>query len=494
MNRPIRRIALAFMVLFFALLANVNYVQVWNAPNLNAKSGNKRVVLDEYARERGPILVGEGEDQKQVAFSVPSKKGDALKYQRKYAQTDLYGHITGYYSSIFGRSQIERSENGVLSGNDDRLFVRRMVDLVTNKQPKGGGVQLTINPKAQAAAANGLGSKIGAVVALDPKTGKVLAMVSNPSWDPSPLASHDVDVQNDAWQKLLNDKTKAADNRALQYRYPPGSTFKLVTSAAALESGQYKPETVIPAPAELDLPLTTSTLNNWQRGPCVGNKVEITLEEALQTSCNTAFGDLGIKLGADRLREQAEKFGFNDDFGQIFRDGLLGVRSQFPKEADAPQTALSAIGQFDVQATPLQMAMVTAAIANDGEVMRPYVVDKLISPTLDILATTDPEVYSRAISASSADQLTQMMEATVNDGTAKPAKIDGVRVAGKTGTAQSCAKCTPYAWFVSFAPADNPTVAVAVVIEKADVNRNEISGGKLGAPIAKSVMEAVIEQ
>jgi peptidoglycan glycosyltransferase len=490
MNRPIRRIALAFMVLFFALLVNVNYVQVWQAPELNAKTGNKRVTLDEYARERGPIMVGD----KEVARSVKAPEGDDLQYIRKYQQTDLYAHLTGYYSFIYGRSQLERSENSVLSGNDDRLFVRRMVDLITNKQPKGGGVQLTIDPKAQQAAADGLGNKTGAVVALDPKTGKVLAMISRPTYDPNPLASHDLGVEEKAWKRLINDKSKAADNRALQYRYPPGSTFKLVTSAAALETGQYKPETVIPAPSELDLPLTTSTLNNWQRGPCVGNKAEITLEEALETSCNTAFGDLGMKLGADKLREQAEAFGFNNDFSQVFRDELLGVRSQFPTEMDQPQTALSSIGQFDVAATPLQMAMVTAGIANGGEVMRPYVVDKLIGPTLDTLATTDPEVYNRAISPSSADQLTQMMEATVNDGTAKPAKIDGVRVAGKTGTAQSCAKCTPYAWFVSFAPADNPQVAVAVVIEKADVNRNEISGGKLGAPIAKRVMEAVIEQ
>jgi penicillin-binding protein A len=493
MNRPIRRIALAFMVLFLALLVNVNYVQVWEAGNLNDRNGNRRVLLDEYARERGPIMVGE--EQKPVAFSVRSEKGDALEYQRKYAQTDLYAHLTGYYSSVYGRSQLEKSENGVLSGNDDRLFVRRMIDMITNKQPKGGGVQLTIDPKAQAAAAKGLGNKTGAVVALDPKTGKVLAMISRPTWNPSPLASHDVKTQTDAWKRLvLNDKTKAADNRALQYRYPPGSTFKLVTAAAALETGQYKPETVIPAPAELDLPLTTRTLNNWQEGPCVSGKVEITLEEALETSCNSAFGDLGMKIGADALRSQAEKFGFNNDFSQLFQDGLTGVKSQFPEEMDEPQTALSSIGQFDVASTPLQMAMVTAAIANDGDVMRPYVVDKLIGPSLDTLATTDPEVYNRAISPSTAAQLTQMMEATVNDGTAKPAKIDGVRVAGKTGTAQSCAECTPYAWFVSFAPADNPQVAVAVVIEKADVNRNEISGGRLGAPIAKSVMEAVIEQ
>lgn len=475
MNRPIRRIAVAFMLLFLALLVNVNYVQVIQADDLNSRPDNRRVTLDEYAKQRGPITVGP--DQIPVARSVRSKDpNDDLLYQRVYPQPELYGHLTGYYSYVYGRSQLEAAYNSILSGNDDRLFVRRMVDLLTNRKPRGGGVQLTIDPEAQKAAAEALGDKTGAVVALEPETGEVLAMVSSPAYDPNPLADHDLSVENRAWKKLNEDPANPAANRALQYRYPPGSTFKLVTAAAALETGDYTAKSVVPAPARLDLPLTTATLNNWQDGLC-GDSAEITLTEAMQTSCNTPFGDLGMKLGQDALRKQAEAFGFNEDFDELFRDDLYGVRSQFPEEMDEPQTALSSIGQYDVQATPLQMAMVAAAIANGGEVMRPYVVDRLIGPDLQTLATTEPEVYNRAISPTTAEQLTEMMVATVND-----------------GTAQSCKECTPYAWFVSFAPADDPQVAVAVVVEKADVNRNEISGGKLAAPIARSVMKAVIEQ
>lgn len=496
MNRPIRRIALVFMVLFLALLVNVNYVQVIQAPELNEASSpvNQRVILDEYARERGPILVGEGSEQKQVAYSEVTKDPeDELKYVRKYAQTSLYAHLTGYYSYVYGASQIERDQNAFLSGTDDSLFVRRMVDLLTDRKPKGGGVQLTIDPAAQQAAFDAMGDKQGSVVAIEPDTGRVLAMLSKPSYNPNPLASHDLGVEEKAWDKVMNAENDRADNRATQHRYPPGSTFKLVTAAAALETGDYDPDTTVPAPATLDLPLTDHVLPNWQGGLCTSSD-QITLTDALATSCNTAFGGLGMKIGEDALREQAEKFGFNDDFGNLFRDGLSGASSQFPEELDEPQTALSSIGQFDVQATPLQMAMVSAGIANDGEVMQPYVVDRLIGPDLATRATFDPEPYDRATSSATAADLTDMMVDTVENGTAEPGSISGVEVAGKTGTAQTCDACNPYAWFTSFAPVDNPEVAVAVVIEKADVGRDEISGGQLAAPVAKAVMEAVLDK
>ncbi|WP_020575025.1 peptidoglycan D,D-transpeptidase FtsI family protein [Actinopolymorpha alba] len=484
MNRPIRRIAVGFMVLFCALLANANYIQVFQAPELNARDGNRRVTLDEYARQRGPILVG----GTQVAYSV--KTNDNLIYLRKYRSPELYGHLTGYYSYIYGRSGIESDQNSVLSGTDDRLFVRRIVDLITNRQPQGGSVQLTINPDAQRAALKGLGDKRGSVVAIEPSTGKVLAMVSQPSYDPNKLSSHDSASITEAWKELTqNNPAEPMQNRATQRRYPPGSTFKLVTSAAALSTGRYRPDTVVPAPAVLDLPQTSRTMNNWQDGLC-GSSAQITLSEALATSCNTAYADLGLKLGDKALRDQAEKFGF----GTKFLPELGGVSSVFPDELDKPQTALSSIGQYDVAATPLQMAMVTAGIANGGKVMKPYIVGKVNGPDLQPLEITEPEVVSQAVSSSVASQLTQMMVDVVEgpNGTGKPVKIDGVQVAGKTGTAQTTPDRPPFAWFVSFAPADNPKVAVAVVIERADVGRNEISGGKLAAPIAKDVMEAVI--
>jgi peptidoglycan glycosyltransferase len=361
-----------------------------------------------------------------------------------------------------------------------------------NSQPKGGDVSLTINPQAQNAAYDGLrelgGAGIkGSVVALDPSTGALLAMASSPTYNPNDLSSHRLSEISSAWERLNADENRPMLNRSIQERFPPGSTFKLVTAAAALSSGQYTPESMVPGGAELDLPLTDDTLPNDGGGTCGGERV--TLTQALMVSCNVAFGWLGMELGDDALREQAEKFGFGDKY----LDDLNGqVESVFPAEPDEPQTALSAIGQFEVAATPLQMAMVTGGIANGGTVMKPYLVDEVRSPNLDVLDKASPEPYRSAVSSSVARDLTQMMIEVVDQGTGTTAQIPGIKVAGKTGTAQTSVDRNPYAWFVSFAPADDPQVAVAVLIEDAGVARDAISGSGLAAPIAKRVMEAVI--
>ena len=277
-------------------------------------------------------------------------------------------------------------------------------------------------------------------------------------------------------------------NRGIQEILPPGSTFKLVTAAAALSSGQYEPGSLVPGQAQLDLPQTDTNLPNESGTDCGGSKISLT--QALMVSCNVSFGWLGLTLGDDTIREQAEKFGF----GSHYLDDLNGqVASRFPEDPDPPQTALSAIGQFDVAATPLQMAMVTAGIANGGTVMKPYVVDEVRSPDFESLDKASPEAFrTNAVSSSVAQDLTQMMIEVVDRGTATTAQIPGIKVAGKTGTAQSVPSRPPYAWFVSFAPADNPKVAVAVLVEDAGVERDAISGSGLAAPIAKRVMEAVI--
>jgi peptidoglycan glycosyltransferase len=389
---------------------------------------------------------------------------------------------------------VELTQHDILSGSDPRLFVNRVVDMFGNTQPKGGDVSLTIDPQAQNAAYDGLrdlgGPNIkGSVVALDPSTGAILAMVSSPTYDPSDLASHRLTTISDSWKKLTSDPNRPMLNRGIQERFPPGSTFKLVTAAAALSSGQYTPESMVPGGAELDLPLTDDTLPNDSGGDCGGSKV--TLTQALMVSCNVAFGWLGMELGDDALREQAEKFGFGDKY----LDDLNGqVESVFPADPDEPQTALSAIGQFDVSSTPLQMAMVTAGIANGGTVMKPYLVDEVRSPNLDVLDKANPEPYRSAVSSSVARDLTQMMIEVVDQGTGQTAQIPGTKVAGKTGTAQTSVDRNPYAWFVSFAPADDPQVAVAVLIEDAGVARDAISGSGLAAPIAKRVMEAVMSR
>jgi peptidoglycan glycosyltransferase len=486
MNKPIRTMSIFCMLLFAALLLNATYLQYVEAGSLNSRSDNKRVRDAEFSHKRGAIVAG----GTSIAESTPVN--DQYKYQRVYKQPRKYAALTGYYSYIYGRSGIESSQNDILSGSDPRLFVKRVVDMLGNSQPKGGSVTLTIDPKAQTAAYDGLralGKNVkGAVVALDPSTGKVLALATAPTYDPNQLASHSFSAVQHAWKQLTGRKDQPLLDRAIQDVYPPGSTFKVVTAAAALSSGQYTPNTMVKGGSPLNLPQTTQDLPNEPGLNC--GTTRITLTQALENSCNVSFGDLGLRLGGDALRAQAEKFGF----GQTYLNDLGGqVQSRFPKHPDEPQTAFSAIGQFDVAATPLQMAMVVAGIANNGTVMRPYVVDEVQAPDLSRLDKTQPEAFrSNAVSSSVARDLTQMMVGVVDNGTGRTAQIPGIKVAGKTGTAQRGTNQPPYAWFVSFAPAVNAKVAVAVLIDDPSVPRDEISGSGLAAPIAKSVMEAVI--
>lgn len=494
MNKPIRNLAVACMLLFVALLVNATYVQYWQADALTSLSkhpDNKRVRDAEFARERGAILV------RGKAVAESNKSNDAYKFQRVYSQGPEYAHLTGFFSRDWGLGGVEATQNSILSGSDSKLFVNRVVDLVDNKSPKGGSVTLTVDPGAQQAAYDGLkalGNNVrGAVVAIEPNTGKILAMVSSPSYDPARLATHDFAAVGVAKKRLLASKLGPLNNRAIEEALPPGSTFKLVTAAAALDSGKYTPDTKVPGGAKLDLPQTTKDLVNENRGSCGAD--QITFTQALQVSCNVSFGDVGLKVGADKLRQTAEKFGFGKRSFNDLDDALTRqALSRFPANPDLPQTALSAIGQFDVAATPLQMAMVGAGIANDGVVMKPYLVDEIKSPKLDVLGKTDstPMPDQPAISSAAARDLTQMMVAVVEGGTGRTAQIPGVKVAGKTGTAQSSPDRPPYAWFVSFAPANTPAVAVAVLVQDAGVARDQISGSGLAAPIAKAVMEAVI--
>jgi peptidoglycan glycosyltransferase len=485
-NRPIRNIAIACLVLFAALLINANYVQFVQADNLNAKNGNKRVINEQFSRDRGPILV----DNKPIAESVKSK--DEFKYQRTYPDGGLYAPLTGYFSYIFGNGGLEQSQNSVLSGSDNRLFVNRVVDLISNKQPKGGSVELTIDPLAQKTAASGLQAlgknTKGAVVALDPSTGAVLAMVSQPSYDPEKLASHDFNAVQKSYKDLINDKDQPMSNRGTQQTLPPGSTFKLITAAAALENG-LDPSDKVKAGTTLKFPGTAYTLPNENGSNCGGDK--ITFERALNVSCNVAFGGLALKLGQTKLADQAAKFGFGTDPLR----GLAGSPSRFTAtkgKLERTSLAQTGIGQYEVAATPLQMAMVAAGIANDGSVMTPYVVKTVRSPNLHVLDQADPHELSQAMSRSNAAKLQQMMVSTVKVGTATSARIAGVDVGAKTGTAQSTKDRPPYAWFVSYAKDGDKQVAVAVLVESSDTARDEIAGGLLAGPIARSVMQAVL--
>jgi peptidoglycan glycosyltransferase len=487
-NKPIRTISLFCLFLFVALMLNATYLQFWKADDLNNDARNRRVIEESYSRERGAILVG----RDPVAESVPSD--DRFEFQRTYAEPFRYAPITGYFS-YFSQTGVERSQNRVLSGEDPRLFVTKLVDLLTNDPNKGGSVQLTIDPEAQDAAFEGLdslpGDVEGSVVALDPSTGKILAMVSLPSYDPNKLASHDLDEVTDTYDQLLADDSEPLLNRGIQTTLPPGSTFKLVTAAAAIESGAYTADDQVPGGDTYRLPQTSGesgVIDNEGRDCGSGR---IPFEQAMENSCNTTFAALAVEVGSEAMIKQAEAFGFNSTYLEDLRPQ---AKSSFPTEMNPPQTGQAGIGQFEVRSTPLQMAMVVAGIANGGVVKRPYIVDEVQSADLATLEKTEDSDLSQAVSSATAADLTQLLVATVDNGTASPAAIPGVSVAGKTGTAQSGQDdVPPYAWFVSFAPAEDPEVAVAVMIESADIPRGEIAGGQLGGPIAKAVMEAILD-
>ncbi|MDT0202386.1 penicillin-binding protein 2 [Nocardioides sp. AE5] len=490
MNKPIRTLSIFCLLLFLALLGNVTYVQYFKASDYNDAAQfpeNRRVVEAAFSRERGAILVG----RTPIAESVPSD--DKYEFQRQYAEPLMYAHLTGYFS-FYNQTGIERTQNGVLSGEDDRLFVSRLVDLVNNASPKGGSVKLTIDEDAQQAAYRGLfenpqlGDNVqGAVVAIEPDTGKILAMVSSPSFDPNELASHDLGAVDKVSKALSDDPERPLENRAIRRDLPPGSVFKLVTAAAAIETGNYDSEALVPGGSSYTLPHTTTSIGNGGRN-CGSDKIPLT--QAMENSCNTTFLALANELGQDKMRAQAEAFGFNST---ALTDLPNQLKSTYPTDLDDAQTAMTGMGQFEVRSTPIQMAMVVAGIVNNGVVMKPYVVDEVNSPDLDVLDKAEPRELSEAVSSDTARELRKMMVNTAERGTAKVARIPGVEVGAKTGTAEGCDACNNYAWFVSYATIDGRSVAVAVMLEKVNLSNSQIAGGALAGPIAKDVMEAVID-
>ncbi|MFC8276381.1 peptidoglycan D,D-transpeptidase FtsI family protein [Streptomyces sp. NPDC057271] len=485
MNKPLRRVAIFCGLLVLALLIRDNWIQYVRADELNAHPKNRRVTIERYANERGNIIV----DGKPITGSVDSQD-PYYRFKRTYTDGPMWAPVTGYASQAYDANQIEKIEDGILTGNDDRLFFDRTLSMFTGDKKKGGNVVTTLSGAAQKAAFEGLGDKTGAVVAIEPKTGKILALASTPSYDPSTFAGYSGKDEK-AWLALEKDKNKPKLNRALREIYPPGSVFKVVTAAAALENGKV---TDINAPTDTPepykIPLSSRSMVNHASG-CEN----ASLNKALEVSCNSVFAKLGDDVGRDKMVEMSEKFGFN-------AEQFIPVRSAasvYDKKMDRGGNALSSIGQFNTATTPLQMAMVASAVANDGKLMKPYMIDKLESPNVDVIKQNEPEEMSRPVSAETAQKLQQMMENVVSKGTGAKAdvKMDGVRVGGKTGTAQHGEKNSkrPYAWFISYAMTDQGSpVAVAVIVEdSAGTNREDISGGGLAAPIAKAVMKAVLK-
>ena len=474
MNGPIRKVSVVVMVMFLALMLNSTYSYLFRTDSLNADPANRRVRDSQFGTDRGDIMVGN------TAIVTSTAVDDQYKFQRSYTQGTLYAPVTGYYSFLFGGSGPEKYYSAQLSGTSDSQFLQNLVNTATGSRPKGATLETTLDARAQQAAAQALGNRPGAVVAIDYTTGAVKALVSSPSFDPNTLASHDLAATQTAWTALNSDSSKPLTNRAAREIYPPGSTFKLIVSAAALESGM-TPDTEVPSPAKLTL--TGSTYQMSNSSGCSADPT--SLRQALQNSCNTAFASVGGQLGADKLREQAQKFGF----GTKQLPELDGVASRFPANPDAAQTQLSSIGGYDVAASPLQMAMVAAGIANNGVVMEPYLVSRVRGADLNVISTRSPRQLSTAMSSSNARALQDMMVNVVQNGTGRRAQISGVRVGGKTGTANTDGDRAPYAWFVAFA--DDPAIAVAAFVQDAGVDGSEISGGRYAAPIAQAVIESM---
>ncbi|WP_149179541.1 penicillin-binding protein 2 [Streptomyces sp. TRM49041] len=488
MNKTIRRAAVFSLLLVFALLLRATWVQAYEAKALADNKKNRRNIIAQYERPLGDIVVGGSP----VTGSVRTRSGD-LSYKRTYTDGELYAAVTGFSSQVYGANQLEGIYSKVLDGSDTRL--KNPLDALTGKQTEPGDVLTTIDPAVQKAGFEALGGKKGAAVAIDPKTGRVLGMVSTPSYDPSAIAG-----SNDGatWKKLTDDEDKPLVNRAIRQPVAPGSTFKLVVAAAALEDGLYgSVDEPTDSPDPFKLPLSTRVLENENpSAPCAN----ASIRTALRHSCNNVFGKMAVDLGQDKVRAMAEKFGFNDQKQDV---PVRAYTSVYPADMDKAETALSGIGQFDVTATPLQIAMVSAAIANDGVLAAPHMVSKVVDADGDTLQSYEDRGGDgdgdgrRIVSSSTAEQLRSAMVTVVEQGTGGNARVDGAEVGGKTGTAQRGVNNSekPYAWFTSYAkdPASGKEVAVAVFVEDSDAARAEVSGNGLAAPVAKRMMEAALK-
>ncbi|MGW0190243.1 penicillin-binding transpeptidase domain-containing protein [Streptomyces sp. NPDC003362] len=484
MTRYIRHAAAFCGLLLMALLLNAGRIQILQAPAYDDNPANRRQSIARYGQPRGDILVG-GEP-----ITGSKDTGGRLRYERTYLDGPLYAPVTGFASQVYGSTLLEHAEDGILSGTDPMLSPFPLINDLTRARNSGGNVATTLNAAAQEAAYGGLGTRKGAVAALEPATGRVLALVSTPSYDPESLSGNATTVGR-SWAQLNEDPSKPMLNRAARQTYPPGSTFKVVTAAAALDAGVVTDlDEPTDSPAPYTLPGTRTRLAN-ESDSCE----DASLRVAFEWSCNTVFAKLGVDVGAEDMAATAEAFGFNDTGLRI---PYAVSRSTFDSTVDRAQLALSSIGQYNTRATPLQMAMVAAAVANGGQVREPYLVERTTTAAGATVAAFGPRPVRQAMHPATAVRMRELMRNVVEEGTGTNAAIPGAMVGGKTGTAQHGIgnSGTPYAWFVSWAQGDRdlePRVAVAVVVEDANANRGEITGGGVAAPIARAVMKAVLD-
>ncbi len=479
MNRAIRRVGIALIVLLAILVGQLTYLQIVDANHLSNDPRDVRAALRDANRPRGPIVTSDGEV---VAQSTPSHDKSEFKYQRSYPTGSLFSQIVGYQSFVFGNVGVENTYNSSLVGRDADLQLQNVLS-----GGDTGTVVLALSGTLQRVAQQALGNQRGSVVAIDPKTGKILAMYSNPSYDPNALASHDTKVVQDFFTSLTNDPNQPNLPRSYRERYPPGSTFKTVTASVALEDGIATPQTVFPVLNQLTLPQTTNVLKNFGGESCGG-----TLAVSFAQSCNTTFGQIGLNLG-DLLPKGADHFGINDTPPFDVSPGAVGSIGPLAGtfQNNQPLFAFAGIGQGDVATTPLEMALIASGIANGGVIMQPHAVAEIRDSDNKLVRKIDNETWKTAMSPATAQAVTSMMVQVVQNGTGTAAQIPGVTVAGKTGTAE-VANGNPHAWFIGFAPAEAPQIAVAVLVEHGGNANSEITGGRIAAPIAKQVIQAAL--
>jgi penicillin-binding protein A len=489
-NRALKRISIAVLVMFLALMINVNYLQGFDTASLAVQPDNIRGLEGRYQYERGDIVTSDG-----VTIATTTPSNDFEKYLRVYKDPQVYAPVTGY-ATPYSATGVEGAENGVLSGNDASLSFRNFIDLITSKPRKGATVTVTINSKAQLAAYQGLRDVLGntgntgGVVAINPKTGAILAMASWPSYDTNLLAVHDGTTFNKNDKALLTQVPSPLVNYATNATFPPGSTFKIVTTSAWFtQSATNTPQTSLASPQPLRLP-NGNFLSNDNGEKCGDGSGHTQAIIAFALSCNTPFAQLGVDLGGQALKATADQFGYNQ---ALDIPGITNTAaSNFTAEADGSFTAFDAIGQHDTTTTALQEALLSAAVANNGTLMKPYLIQQVTASDLSIVSQATPITLSTPITPAVAAYETQMMIQVVKNGTAttpvNAANAQGLDIAGKTGTAQNGTNGSSKsdAVFTAFAPASNPTIAVGVIVQGGGY------GAAAAAPIAIQVIKAFL--
>jgi peptidoglycan glycosyltransferase len=486
MRRRISIVSLVLLVAFALVFVQLNNLQVVQAAKLANAPGNNQEITKAFSLPRGSILTSDGQV---MAETVPAN--NIYHYQRVYPAGNLYADITGYYSLIYGASGLELEYNKYLKA---RLAVPNSLSGILNDSYETDSVITTINSTLQKTAYDALGSLKGAVVAIDPSSGAILAMASNPTFDPAPLASPSGAVEEQAWHSYITNPDQPLLNRAISRDYPPGSTFKIVTTSAIFDHDPALATVNFPPVSEIALPETTHRLHNYAYEVCGGE-----LPILLAVSCDTGFAQLGLRLGAVNLHSEAEAFGFN----QVPPIDLPGAAAaSFPPVSffnqNLPQLAFSAIGQGDVSATALQMALVASAIANHGAIMVPHLMQRIISSQDATVTSYQPQVWKVATSPTTAAKVTQLMIGVVKQGTAEGIALPGVQIAAKTGTAQTT--LTRHSnivgqsdnWMIAFAPANAPKIAVAVVVPKQPGLSANPTGAQYAGPIVKAMLAAAL--